>query len=139
MILILDNAPYHHARSIPVLTSTSKCKLLDIMEPLVTVLPDAPLLLPLTTADLKRVQYTTTFSKEDHHQLIVEYYGEKYFAIPLNKVDLSKRETTSPSQPLTNLSLLSYADHFVDVISTATRAEENPPNLGNDALLHTPP
>ena len=110
MILILDNAPYHHARSTPVLISTSKGKLLNIMEPLVTALPDAPLLLPLTIADLKRVQYTTTFSKEDHHQLIVEYDGEKYFAIPFNKVDLSKREITSPSQPLTNLSLLSYAN-----------------------------
>ena len=46
MILILDNAPYQHARFTPVLISTSKGKLLNIMEPLVTALPDAPLLLP---------------------------------------------------------------------------------------------
>ena len=49
MILLLDNAPYHHRRAVPVMTGISKNKAIEMMVLLVAQNPEASFIFPLCT------------------------------------------------------------------------------------------
>ena len=63
MILILDNAPYHHMQGIPSLTSMTKDKLVSLMEKVIPT--DAQIMLPCDE-DLNKQRFTYSLTEERH-------------------------------------------------------------------------
>ena len=88
MILVLDNAPYHHRREIPVLTGKTKAATMDVIASYADDVPDAPFLLPLCSTKPKRIAFAAT---EEGRRLIVNYDGEDYLAIPFSREALGGR------------------------------------------------
>ena len=74
MILMLDNAPYHHKRGIPSLSGLSKGKLIDEMAKFIT--PDKSILLPVTESTPDRLTYG------EANRMIVEKEGAQYLKVP---------------------------------------------------------
>ena len=88
MILILDNAPYHHRRDIPVLTGKTKAATMDVIASYADGVPDAPFLLSLCSTKPKRIVFA---APEEGRRLIVKYGGEDYLAIPFSREALGGR------------------------------------------------
>ena len=88
MILILDNAPYHHKRGIPSLTGLGKKPLIDLIADLISN-RDQHLLLPFSEDTHKK---RWAFSKtEEGRRLIVVSRGIEYLRVPFIADEMKKR------------------------------------------------
>ena len=89
MILILDNAPYHHKRGIPSLTGLSKAKLVELAKESMSGHANQDLLLPfLEETHKKRWEFSNTV---EGSQLMVVSRGAEFLKVPFNEAEMKKK------------------------------------------------